>query len=620
MSSLRASGRPAPPGGDAQRAHLAAGAARHRRRRRAQRLRRRDWRAAWPPAASRSRSSPGPPAATCRPWSSWRPACTVRHVDRRPVRGARQGRPARPAVRLHRRRHADRGPAPRPAGTTSCTPTTGSPARSAGWPPSAGRCRWSTRCTPWPGSRTHALGQRRQPRAGRPRDRRGPGRRGGRPAGRQHRRRGRGRWSSCTTPTRQGRRRRRPASTSTSSARRTAPPRRARLGLPRRRAGAAVRRPHPAAEGAGPVAAGRGRAAARSDPALRDRLVVAVLGGPSGSGLSSPESLQRLAVELGLERRRPVRTAGRPGRAGRLVRRGRPRGRARRTTRSFGLVAVEAQACGTPVVAAAVGGLRTAVADGASGVLVDGHDPAHWRQGASATCSDDRGAAAGDSARGAIAARGQVRLGRPPSTRCSTSTAARRPSTSSAAGRRRPAERRRRPTQPLAATSNGPRSSTSPARGPGEASSSRCPGEHKLRDRSARSWSATTRCRRRRSSSARRTRTTSRSTAGCSSATPGCPASRSRVDRDGDVYLVGRLPLAAVNADELDALLGASSRTSDGIFNELLALGFLELDPAGVGLAHVPRASPPANLEAFRHLLERPTRRIEHRGRLGSAP
>jgi len=42
---------------------------------------------------------------------------------------------------------------------------------------------------------------------------------------------------------------------------------------------------------------------------------------------------------------------------------------------SFGLVAVEAQATGTPVVAAAVGGLTTVVRDGVSGMLVEGHDP-----------------------------------------------------------------------------------------------------------------------------------------------------------------------------------------------------------------------------------------------------
>ena len=39
---------------------------------------------------------------------------------------------------------------------------------------------------------------------------------------------------------------------------------------------------------------------------------------------------------------------------------------------------MEAQACGTPVVAASAGGLRTAVRDGISGVLVDGHDPAKY--------------------------------------------------------------------------------------------------------------------------------------------------------------------------------------------------------------------------------------------------
>jgi len=47
---------------------------------------------------------------------------------------------------------------------------------------------------------------------------------------------------------------------------------------------------------------------------------------------------------------------------------------------SFGLVALEAQACGTPVVAAAVGGLPVAVANRSSGLLVAGHDPGRWAE------------------------------------------------------------------------------------------------------------------------------------------------------------------------------------------------------------------------------------------------
>jgi D-inositol-3-phosphate glycosyltransferase len=47
-------------------------------------------------------------------------------------------------------------------------------------------------------------------------------------------------------------------------------------------------------------------------------------------------------------------------------------------TESFGLVALEAAACGTPVVAASVGGLRSIVADGETGLLVEGRDPLEW--------------------------------------------------------------------------------------------------------------------------------------------------------------------------------------------------------------------------------------------------
>ncbi len=45
---------------------------------------------------------------------------------------------------------------------------------------------------------------------------------------------------------------------------------------------------------------------------------------------------------------------------------------------SFGLVALEAQACGTPVLAANVGGLPQAVSHQRTGLLVDGHDPVRW--------------------------------------------------------------------------------------------------------------------------------------------------------------------------------------------------------------------------------------------------
>jgi D-inositol-3-phosphate glycosyltransferase len=55
---------------------------------------------------------------------------------------------------------------------------------------------------------------------------------------------------------------------------------------------------------------------------------------------------------------------------------------------SFGLVALEAAACGTPVVASAVGGLLTLVDDGLTGFLISGRDPTHFASRISAILND----------------------------------------------------------------------------------------------------------------------------------------------------------------------------------------------------------------------------------------
>lgn len=112
-------------------------------------------------------------------------------------------------------------------------------------------------------------------------------------------------------------------------------------------------------------------------PDLRSNIVVPVVGGPSGSGLAKPEGLQKLASRLGIAD---------------VVRFHPPVGQEQLAdwfraasvlvmpsySESFGLVAIEAQAAGTPVLAASVGGLPVAVRDQETGFLVKGHDPAAY--------------------------------------------------------------------------------------------------------------------------------------------------------------------------------------------------------------------------------------------------
>ena len=112
-------------------------------------------------------------------------------------------------------------------------------------------------------------------------------------------------------------------------------------------------------------------------PHVRTKLIVFIIGGASGSGIKEVERMKELVQWLGISDvvrfLPPVPRAQLPNwyRAADLV-------CVPSYSESFGLVALEAQACGTPVVATAIGGLRTAVADGISGVLVDGHDPRAW--------------------------------------------------------------------------------------------------------------------------------------------------------------------------------------------------------------------------------------------------
>jgi D-inositol-3-phosphate glycosyltransferase len=112
---------------------------------------------------------------------------------------------------------------------------------------------------------------------------------------------------------------------------------------------------------------------------LRDtRAELLVVGGPSGpDGDAEAAKARLLAEELGVEHRihwvdpQPHYRLATYYRAADVC-------VVPSRSESFGLVALEAAACGVPVVAAAIGGLRTLVEDGQTGYLVEDRDPAEF--------------------------------------------------------------------------------------------------------------------------------------------------------------------------------------------------------------------------------------------------
>jgi D-inositol-3-phosphate glycosyltransferase len=111
------------------------------------------------------------------------------------------------------------------------------------------------------------------------------------------------------------------------------------------------------------------------DPVATRDLQLAIVGGPSGTDVGEIDRLLDLITALGINDRvmlfppQPQERLADFYAAADVV-------LVPSRSESFGLVALEAQACGTPVIAARVGGLPFVVDDGRTGFLVEGHDPA----------------------------------------------------------------------------------------------------------------------------------------------------------------------------------------------------------------------------------------------------
>ena len=534
---------------DAQRAHLPARPARRRRRRRHERLHRRDRQAAGRRAASRSRSSPARRPATCRRSSRWHPASWCGTSP--PARSRAWPRttcppscaPSPPACCAPRRIHEP--------GWYDVVHSHYWLSGQVGW---LARDRWGVPLVhsahtlakvknallaegDGPEPRARVIGEEQvvaeADRLIASTDEEADA------AGRALRRRpGRGAAPS------------RPASTSTSSPRATAPPRGAALGLRRatlRRccsSAASSRSRRPTCCCARPPGCAATGAADRLQVVVRRRARAAP-GWPTRAGCRAGRRPRHRATSSASSRRPPASRVADYYRAADLT-------VVPSYNESFGLVALESQACGTPVVAAAVGGLPTAVRRRRLRRARRRARPRAVGEGASAICCARRA----DLAPAAPARRARTPSGSPGTARPtdslhayakrSTTAPARRPAAATmiAADVIEPTLERARVRARLDADRVRRRAAGREAAQDGVLADRR---RARARGRGVRHAQA-----------GREPRAAS--TPSCCSATRGCTAVSWSIDSIGDVYLTGRLPLVAVTPDEIDRVLGSRAR------------------------------------------------------------
>ncbi len=326
-----------------------------------------------------------------------------------------------------------------------------------------------------------------------------------------------------------------------------------------------------------------------------------IVGGPSGTGLEHPEALADLAAELGIDDVvrfvppvPPAELAVWDAAASLVA--------VPSYNESFGLVAAEAQAAGTPVVAAAVGGLTTVVADGRSGLLLDTHDPDAWAHALGRVLLDD-------GLRARLAEGARVRAGA-----FSWEDTAERTLDVY--------ERARASLRDIRLSVHPPgRGRVVPWSDPAQvlrdyltdndldfeerdgSFSFALPGERKLADAGpGRHRPARARRPRVRLPQPRR-----EPRARLPLAARAQPASTYAVsyavDHLGDIYLDARLPLAAVTPEEIDRVLGSVLTHADGPFNTILELGFASSIRKEWEWRNL-RGEPTRNLDAFRGWLE----------------